>query len=254
MTERLEELRAIFARSRATTIGAAVIVAVLIGCVAVPHRMPFGIVLQGALYGSVTGLLGLGLVLTYRSDRIVNFSYGAMGGVGGSVGVLLYLGKHWNYVACLLIGLAVGALVGAGTEVLVIRRFARAPRLILTVATIGLAQVLGGIQLLLPKWLSGSTAGRRVPHAAVRATPQRRTGSVHRRRPARRGGGPARHRRHRVVPAAHRRGRGDPCDRGQPRPRHAARHPDSTARDGRLDRRGCARNADHAAVRPHSQA
>src|SRR3954469_3321447 len=155
MTDRLEQLQAGLPRSRARTISVGVVVALLIGCVAVPHRLPFGIVLQGALYGSVTGLLGLGLVLTYRSDRIVNFSYGAMGGVGGSVGVLLYLGKHWNYVVCLLVGLAVGALVGAGTEVLVIRRFARAPRLILTVATIGLAQVLGGIQLLLPRWLSG---------------------------------------------------------------------------------------------------
>jgi ABC-type branched-subunit amino acid transport system ATPase component/ABC-type branched-subunit amino acid transport system permease subunit len=116
---------------------------------------PLGIVLEGALYGSVTGMLALGLVLTYRSDRIVNFSYGAMGGVGGSVAVLLYLGQHWNYVLCILIGLATGALVGAGTELLVIRRFARASRLILTVATIGLAQVLGGLQLLLPRWLHG---------------------------------------------------------------------------------------------------
>src|SRR5881275_396204 len=116
MTVRLEELRALLTRSRAVTIGVGGVVALLIGSVAAPHRLPFGIVLQGALYGSVTGLLGLGLVLTYRSDRIVNFSYGAMGGVGGSVGVLLYLGKHWNYVVCLIIGLAVGALIGAGTE------------------------------------------------------------------------------------------------------------------------------------------
>jgi ABC-type branched-subunit amino acid transport system ATPase component/ABC-type branched-subunit amino acid transport system permease subunit len=142
-------------RSRAVTVGVGVAALCLLAMLITPGRFPFGVVLQGALYGTTTGLLGIGLVLTYRSDRIVNFSYGAMGGVGASVGVLLYLGKHWNYFACLVIGLAVGAVVGAGTELLVIRRFARAPRLILTVATIGLAQVLGGIQLLLPKWLSG---------------------------------------------------------------------------------------------------
>jgi ABC-type branched-subunit amino acid transport system ATPase component/ABC-type branched-subunit amino acid transport system permease subunit len=151
----LDRIRHLAGRSRALTVTVAVAVALLLGTVATPNRAPFGIVLQGALYGSVTGLLGLGLVLTYRSDRIINFAYGAMGGVGGSVGVLLYLGKHWNYAVCLLVGLLVGGLIGAGTEILVIRRFARAPRLILTVATIGLAQVLGGIQLLLPKWLSG---------------------------------------------------------------------------------------------------
>ena len=33
-----------------------------------------------------------------------------------------------------------------------IRRFFRSPRLILTVATIGLAQVLAGLGLLLPGW------------------------------------------------------------------------------------------------------
>jgi len=148
VTDLLARARELTGRSRALTITASVVVALLLATVIVPSRAPFGIVLQGALYGSVTGLLGLGLVLTYRSDRIINFSYGAMGGVGGSVGVLLYLGKHWNYVVCLLIGLAVGALVGAGTETLVIRRFARAPRLILTVATIGVFQILGAIELV----------------------------------------------------------------------------------------------------------
>ena len=49
-----------------------------------------------------------------------------------------------------------GALVGAIVERLVIRRFATAPRLILTVATIGLAQVLGGIALFLPDLTGGS--------------------------------------------------------------------------------------------------
>ena len=151
MNRGLELLR----RSRPLSIGGGIVLALLIAMLATPGRLPFGIVLQGALYGTTTGLLGIGLVLTYRSDRIVNFSYGAMGGVGATAGVMLYLGKHWNYFVCVVVGLAVGALVGAGTEMLVIRRFARAPRLILTVATIGLAQVLGGIQLLVPKWLSG---------------------------------------------------------------------------------------------------
>ena len=45
---------------------------------------------------------------------------------------------------------------GAVVEVTVIRRFANAPRLVLTVATIGLAQLLGGIELLV--WRSASSA------------------------------------------------------------------------------------------------
>jgi ABC-type branched-subunit amino acid transport system ATPase component/ABC-type branched-subunit amino acid transport system permease subunit len=142
-------------RHRALSIGGGLVAALVIFSLVSPHRAPFGVVLQGADFGTVNGLLALGLVLTYRSDRIVNFAYGAMGGVGGSVGVLLYLGQHWSYPVCIVVGLLTGVAVGALTEFLVIRRFTNSSRLILTVATIGLAQVLGGIQLLLPRWIGG---------------------------------------------------------------------------------------------------
>jgi ABC-type branched-subunit amino acid transport system ATPase component/ABC-type branched-subunit amino acid transport system permease subunit len=142
-------------RHGAVSVGAAVVLAIVATCVISPSHAPFGIVLQGALFGSVIGLQALGLVLTYRSDRIINFAYGSMGGVGGTIAVMLYLAQHWSWPAAIAAGLASGALLGALTEIFVIRRFARASRLILTVATIGLAQVLGGIQLLLPGWMGG---------------------------------------------------------------------------------------------------
>jgi ABC-type branched-subunit amino acid transport system ATPase component/ABC-type branched-subunit amino acid transport system permease subunit len=142
-------------RHPALTAAGAVVAAIVACCLIAPQQAPLGIVLQGAVFGSVTGLLALGLVLTYRSDRIVNFAYGAMGGVGGSTGVLLYLGQHWSWPAAVVVGLVTGAIVGALTELLVIRRFANSSRLILTVATIGLAQIFGGIQLLLPRWIGG---------------------------------------------------------------------------------------------------
>ncbi len=142
-------------RRPAVAIGAAAVLLVILLSITANNYAPFGVVLQGAEFGSVTGLLALGLVLTFKSDRIVNFAYGAMGGLAGGVAVLLYLGKHWPYPVCLIVGLVCGGAVGALTEILVIRRFTRASRLVLTIATIGLAQVLGGIQLLLPKWLGG---------------------------------------------------------------------------------------------------
>ncbi|HVU62317.1 MAG TPA: ATP-binding cassette domain-containing protein [Mycobacteriales bacterium] len=142
-------------RRRALSAAAGVVLAIVVTHLVAPGKAPVGIILQGALFGSITGLLALGLVLTYRSDRIVNFAYGSMGGVGGTTGVLLYLGQHWSWPAAVAAGLATGAVVGAVTELLVIRRFARSSRLILTVATIGLQQVLGGIELKLPTWLGG---------------------------------------------------------------------------------------------------
>ena len=44
-----------------------------------PHSAPRGQILNGAEFGAVNGLLALGLVLTYRASRVINFSYGAMG-------------------------------------------------------------------------------------------------------------------------------------------------------------------------------
>ena len=150
------------ARSRASTrlraaalaVGAVVLALVVVPAV-LPHTAPAGLILQGVEFGSISGLLAIGLVLTYRSTRIINFSYGAMGGLSGTVGVMLDLGQHWNWFLSMVAGLLAGGLLGALVDVLVIRRFFHAPRLILTVATIGLAQILGGVQLLIPSWLGG---------------------------------------------------------------------------------------------------
>jgi ABC-type branched-subunit amino acid transport system ATPase component/ABC-type branched-subunit amino acid transport system permease subunit len=153
----VNRLLAAVRQHRALTIGTGILLVLVVFRFADSGKAPFGVMLQGAVYGSVTGLLALGLVLTYRSDRIVNFAYGSMGAVGGTIGVLLYLQKHWSWPAAIAAALVSGAVIGGLVEVLVIRRFARASRLILTVATIGLAQVLGGIQILLPRWLGGTT-------------------------------------------------------------------------------------------------
>jgi hypothetical protein len=58
---------------------------------------PLGIVLRGAVFGVGNGLLAVGLVLTYRTTRIINFAYGAMGGVGGGLASALVLGKGWPW-------------------------------------------------------------------------------------------------------------------------------------------------------------
>lgn len=112
-----------------------------------------GVIAQGAALGVGTGLMAVGLVLVYRTTRVINFAYGSMGTVAGALATGLTLGDvglSW-YVAA-PIAIAVGAAVGLGVEVLVIRRFQRSPRLVLTVATIGLAQALGGLALFIPGW------------------------------------------------------------------------------------------------------
>jgi ABC-type branched-subunit amino acid transport system ATPase component/ABC-type branched-subunit amino acid transport system permease subunit len=139
--------------SRAVTVGVAAVAATLVGTVLFPDQVPMGVVLTGALFGTTTGLMAVGLVLTYRTTRIINFAYGAMGALGGGLAGGLAQGKGWNWWLAATAGVLAGVALGALVERLIVRRFASAPRLVLTVATIGLAQLLGGIAFFLPNWL-----------------------------------------------------------------------------------------------------
>jgi branched-chain amino acid transport system permease protein len=124
-----------------------------------PAGLPLGVVLQGVVLGSLTGLSALGLVLVYRSSRVVNFAQAALGSAASVLAIQLFQTKHWNYYLALLAGVVVAIAVGALCDRLVVQRLFWAPRLILTVATIGLAQVLAGAQLAVPKLLGGGGGG-----------------------------------------------------------------------------------------------
>jgi len=110
-----------------------------------------GVVLQGVIIGGLTALIAFGIALIYRANRVVNFAQGDLGAVPAVLAVLLIVGPGWPFPLAAVTGLVVAVVLGVLVEVLVIRRFAKAPRLILTVATIGLAQILAGIGLVLPQ-------------------------------------------------------------------------------------------------------
>src|SRR5690554_2539202 len=123
-----------------------------------PNGVPAGIVAIGAVLGSATGLSAVGVILVWRANRVVNFAAGALGGAAGLGSVHLFLEWSWPYWSALVAAFVAGLVLGGLVEVLVVRRFAQAPRLVLTVATIGLAQVLGGVELAIPKALFGLDA------------------------------------------------------------------------------------------------
>jgi ABC-type branched-subunit amino acid transport system ATPase component/ABC-type branched-subunit amino acid transport system permease subunit len=128
-----------------------------------PHDAPKGQLLNGAEFGAVNGLLALGLVLTYRASRVINFSYGAMGALAATVGVELNLGWHVNWFVCIGVALVVGAGLGLLVDFIIRWRFFNAPRLIVMVVTIGLAQLFGGLQLFVPAWFGGPSLVGGVP-------------------------------------------------------------------------------------------
>ena len=109
------------------------------------------ILVDGLVAGLVYGLIGMGVVLVYRSTRVINFAVGAMGLPGVAVMSLLFSEYHVPYLASLGVGLLAGLAFAAVAELTVVRRLFAAPRVILLVATIGLSQLALAIVAAVPK-------------------------------------------------------------------------------------------------------
>lgn len=112
--------------------------------------VPSGVAAQGAIVGLLDAMVAVGLALVYRANRIVNFAQAELGAAPTVLAVALVAYAGWNYFLAVGIGLAVALALGALVELAVIRRFFAAPRLILTVATIGLAQLLAVGSVVIP--------------------------------------------------------------------------------------------------------
>jgi ABC-type branched-subunit amino acid transport system ATPase component/ABC-type branched-subunit amino acid transport system permease subunit len=115
-----------------------------------PNGLPFGVIVLGLVLGSLTGLTAMGFVLIYRANRIINFAQAELGGLAAVIALVSVIGFHLPYILGVVVGLAAAVATGAIIDTVVVRRFENAPRLILTVATIGILQILGAAQLGLP--------------------------------------------------------------------------------------------------------
>jgi len=112
------------------------------------RHVPPVIFLTGLFIGLAYGLLGIGLVLVYRSSKFINFAHGDIGAFGASTLGILVLNYKLNYWIALPLGMLVSAMAAGLVELLVVRRLARAPRLMSMVATIGAGQFLFFLALI----------------------------------------------------------------------------------------------------------
>ena len=125
--------------------------------------LPFIII--GIVTGSVYGLAGVGLVLTYKTSGIFNFAQGALATVAAYAFYYLNvdMGLAWP-IAALISVLILGTALGLGFE-LMARRVARGPLAWRIVATIGIVLIVeavftivhGASTLTTPHFLSQST-------------------------------------------------------------------------------------------------
>lgn len=147
------------ARLRPLVAGGAVLV--LWGVLArlMGRGLPVGILIRGTVFGSLIALLAIGVVLVYRANRIVNFAQAELGSVAAVLAIQFKLVWGWNYFVAVVVALVLAGAMGGLIDRLVIRRFHRAPRLILTVGTIGLAQILNALSIIIPLMIGGLAAG-----------------------------------------------------------------------------------------------
>lgn len=105
----------------------------------------------GLVIGMANALLAVGLVLVYMSSRILNFAHGEIGAFAVAMLLMLTGRYHWGYWPSLLVALIATAVLGAVIERTVIQRLFGSPRLIALLATVGVAQVVAVLRLVLPK-------------------------------------------------------------------------------------------------------
>jgi branched-chain amino acid transport system permease protein len=113
---------------------------------------------DGLSLGSLYGIVGVALVLAYRTSRIINFAAAAVGAVPAITAVLLSTAEHVSYLVTMPIALVGGMLSGALTEFVILRRFNSASRLIVTVISIGVAQSYAALGFFIPVWFGERAA------------------------------------------------------------------------------------------------
>jgi branched-chain amino acid transport system permease protein len=103
---------------------------------------PGAILFRGLVYGLVNALTAAGIILVYRTLRVINFAQTAIGAAGAILTFDFVQYTRVPFPVAFLLGLGLSALVGVALDVSLVRRFFQAPRLVLTVVTIVVAGFL----------------------------------------------------------------------------------------------------------------
>lgn len=107
------------------------------------------VVVSGASVGSVYALVALGLVLLYRTTRILNFAHGDIGVLGTFIAYTLLRQLNLPFGLSFVLALAAAAAIGGLIYLLLVRPAKNQTELGLLILTLGLALALGGLDALL---------------------------------------------------------------------------------------------------------
>jgi branched-subunit amino acid ABC-type transport system permease component len=104
----------------------------------------------GLVTGTTYALLGIGLALIYRLNKILNLAHGEIGAFGAAVVAVLAVRYDWPFVPALVVGIAGGAALGGLTELVVIKRLGDRSAVVVMVATLGAGQLAALLRVSLP--------------------------------------------------------------------------------------------------------
>ena len=130
---------------RRDLIGGAVATVLVLGATLfMPRGLAVGAVLiNGIVAGLLFAVTAVGMVLIYRSSRVINFAQVSLGGVGALTAYYLNTRYDIPFFLALAAGIAVAPFLGALLDLVIMQRFNRSPRLVATVATLGMIPLLG---------------------------------------------------------------------------------------------------------------
>ncbi|MDP9101910.1 MAG: ATP-binding cassette domain-containing protein [Actinomycetota bacterium] len=104
--------------------------------------VPLPVLVLGLVTGLTYGILAIGLILVYRSSRVLNLAHGQVGAFAASVFGVYVVRYHLPYWALFPVALALGAGTNMVVEVIAVRRLRKAPAMMSLIATLGAAAFL----------------------------------------------------------------------------------------------------------------
>ncbi len=106
------------------------------------------VLVSGASIGSIYALIALGIVLLYRTTRILNFAHGDIGVVSTFIAYTLITNMGLPFRVSFLLALVAAGIIGMVIYLFLVRPAKNQSELGLLILTLGLALFLGGLDAL----------------------------------------------------------------------------------------------------------
>ena len=129
-------------------------------------------IFYGVVFGLIYAVFAAGFVLVYRSTGILNFAQGEIGAFGVAIFALFHVQYGVPYWLAFAFAVVATAVIGMVIELTVVRRLFNSPRLVLLIATVGVAQLLLFLRISLPNIDAGGELPAAV-HGSVASRPAR---------------------------------------------------------------------------------